>query len=137
MATSPEVERWLVEKPDPPQKALRRVREIILRADKRVTGYLKYGTLIFGYQGDTVSFVQVNKKSVTLMFHRGRQIEGRFPHLEGTGPSARFMRFKDIAEVEARAAELGHIVQAWCMMMASGGPTAKARPKTRPEVKKA
>jgi len=33
MATSPEVERWLVEKPDPPQKALRRVREIILRAD--------------------------------------------------------------------------------------------------------
>lgn len=127
MATSPEIERWFAEKSEPPQKALRRVRDVILGADRRVTETLKYGTIIFGYEGDMVSFVQANQKSVTLMFHRGRQIEGRFPHLEGTGPSARFMRFKDVAEVNARATELSKIVLTWCTMMAAGGPTPKKK----------
>ncbi len=127
MATSPEIERWFAEKGEPPQKALRRVRDVILNADRRVTETLKYGTLIFGYEGDMVSFVQANQKSVTLMFHRGRQIEGRFPNLEGTGPSARFMRFKDVAEANARASELSKIVVAWCTMMAAGGPVPKKK----------
>jgi hypothetical protein len=54
---------------------------------------------------------------VNLMFHRGARIKGEFPHLEGDGPSARFMRFGDLAEVEARDDELGTIVRTWCSMM--------------------
>jgi len=128
VATTPTIERWFAEKTDPPQKALRRVRDIILGADRRVTEKLQWGTIVFGFEGDMVSFVQANNKSVTLMFHRGRQIEGQFPHLEGTGPSARFMRFKDIAEANARATELSKIVAAWCTMMAAGGPSKSRAP---------
>ena len=31
---------------------MRKVREIILRADRRMTEFVKYGTLTFGYDGD-------------------------------------------------------------------------------------
>ena len=51
-----------------------------------------------------------------------------FPHLEGTHPSARFMRFADIAEVEARATELSAIAAAWCALVAQ----AAVKPKPTP-----
>ncbi len=127
--TSVEVERWFATKKPPAEPAMRRVREIILSADPRLTEYMKYGSVHFGYEGDFVTFVQADKKSVNLMFHRGARIPGRFPHVEGTHPSARFMRFADLAEVEARAAELSKVAVAWCTLVA---PPAEARAKSRP-----
>jgi hypothetical protein len=126
MKRNPDVERWFAEKKPPNEKAMRRVREIILSADPRMTELLQYGTLSFAYQAGFASFVQVPKKQVTLMFNVGKQIPGRFTHLEGTGPNARFMRFAGEAEVEARAKELGDIARAWCELKA---PAAK--PKAR------
>jgi hypothetical protein len=132
--TSPDVERWFAERQYPQDKAMRRAREIILRADARVTEYVKYRTVNFGYEGDMVAFVGMDRKPVTLMFHRGARITGRFPHLEGTHPSARFMRFKDLTEVEARAAELTRIVAAWCALVTpkdgATKPTVKAKRAT-------
>lgn len=122
MKTNAEVEKWFAAKKPPAEQAMRRVREIILRADPHLTEYLKYGSLMFGYEGDFVTFVQADKKNVNLMFHRGARIPGRFPHLEGTHPSARFMRFADMDEVEARADELRKVAVAWCTLVA---PTAK------------
>ncbi|MGH2594818.1 MAG: hypothetical protein ACRDH7_02510 [Actinomycetota bacterium] len=54
------------------------------------------------------------------MFNVGARIPGRFPHLEGDGPNARFMRFADLAEVEARAAELRKIGAARCAYKSPG-----------------
>lgn len=116
MKRDPFVERWLAGKPAEP--ILRRVRDVILWSDGRMTEYLKYGTVQFACQGDLASFVQHDKRSVTLMFNRGAKIPGTYPHLEGTGPSARFMRFADVEEVVEREAELTKIVRAWCEMMA-------------------
>jgi hypothetical protein len=109
---------------------MRRVREIILCADPRMSEYVKYGSLNFGYEGDFAAFVQAKQKSVTLMFHRGARIPGRFPHVEGTHPSARFMRFADLAEVEARAAELSRIVAAWCALVEPS--SVKNKPAAKP-----
>lgn len=114
--TDPEVERWFAGKPAEP--ALRRVRDVILSADPRMTEYVKYGTVQFAYHGDFANFVQHNQKHVSLMFNRGAKIPGRYPHLEGDGPSARFMRFADVAEVSAKALELTKVVAAWCATMA-------------------
>ena len=44
---NPEVERWFNEVEPPAEKALRRVREIILGADPRITEYVKYLTVQF------------------------------------------------------------------------------------------
>ena len=104
---------------------MRRVRDVILWSDGRMTEYLKYGTVQFACHGDLASFVQHDRKTVSLMFNRGAKIPGRYPHLEGTGPSARFMRFDDVDEVVEREEELTKVVKAWCEMMA---PQAKAKP---------
>jgi hypothetical protein len=122
-----EVDRWFAGKPAEP--ALRRVREVILKADPRMTEYLKYGTVQFAYDGDLASFVQHNQRHVSLMFNRGAKIQGRFPHLEGDGPSARFMRFEDVAQVNVRMPELTEVVAARCATMAPSKPkpTSKRR----------
>jgi hypothetical protein len=126
-----EVEQWFVTKKPPAEPAMRRVREIILSADPRLTEYMKYGSVHFGYEGDFVTFVQADKKNVNLMFHRGARIPGRFAHLEGTHPSARFMRFADVAEVEARATELRRVAVAWCTLVAAGTDKVKPAPKPK------
>ena len=115
MKSTTEVERWFAEKKPPTEATMRKVREIILGADRRMTEYVKYGTLTFGYDGgDFATMVQVSdKKQTSVMFNRGARIPGKFPHLEGSHPSARFMRFADPAEAKSRASELGKIVAAW------------------------
>src|SRR6202022_210241 len=120
MKPSPEIERWFAEKKPPTEATIRKVGEIVLRADRRMTEFVKYGTLTLGFEVDFATFVQVsNKKQVSLMFNRGARIPGKFAHLEGTGPSARFMRFADPAEAQARAAELTKIVTTWFSLPAS------------------
>jgi len=127
MTKNPEVERWFVEKKPPMEATLRRVREIILGADRRMTEFVKYGTLTFGYDGDFATVVQVSdQKRASLMFNRGARIPGKFPHMEGSGPTARFMRFADPVEAQKRAVELGKIVVAWCSLTsAERGPAQK------------
>ena len=124
MQKDPAAEKWFQSKPAEP--ALRRVREAILRADPRMSEGTKYGTVMFHCGGDFASFVQHDKKTVSLMFNRGGIIPGKFPHMEGAGRQVRFMRFADVKEAEARAAELGRIVVAWWDLMS----TQKAK-KTR------
>ena len=111
---NPEVEDWFAARKPPAEAALRRVREVILAADPRMTEHVKYGTVQFAFEGDMAGFVQTNKKTVSLMFMRGGRIRGDFPHIEGTGRAVRFMRFADVAEVDALAAELTAAVRAWC-----------------------
>jgi hypothetical protein len=125
--TKAEVESWF--KGKAAELALRRVRSIILEADPRMTEYLKYGTVQFGYEGDFANFVQHDKKTVSLMFNRGARIPGKFPHFEGSGPSARFMRFADTAEADVRAAELGQIARAWCALVTA--PKTKSATRSR------
>jgi hypothetical protein len=117
MKTNAEVDRWFKDKKLPAGAALQRVREIIMGADPRVTESVKYGTVTFAYEGDLATFVQYNKPGVNLMFNRGARIPGKFPHLEGSGPTARFMPFKTVGEVDARANELTKVVRAWCVAM--------------------
>lgn len=116
MTTSADVDRWFAERKPPAEKSLRRVREVFLKADPRMTEYVKYGTVQFACDGDLANFVRHGAKTVTVMFNRGARIKGDFPHLEGDGPSARFMRFADEKEVTSRAHELSAIAKAWCSM---------------------
>jgi hypothetical protein len=110
----PDVARWLDETNPALAAAMRRVAEVILSADSRLTAYPKYGTIHFAYEGDMAAFVQPKGKRISLMFNRGASIPGDFPNLEGDGPTARFMRFADLADVEAKADELAAIARAWC-----------------------
>lgn len=117
MKTDPAAEKWFAGKPAEP--TLRRVREVILSADTRIAEGTKYGTVMFHCGGDFASFVQHDKMTVSLMFNRGGIVPGKYPHVEGEGRAVRFMRFKDVAEANARKAELSKMVVAWCDLMST------------------
>jgi hypothetical protein len=113
MNRNPEVDRWLDEADHPLDAALRRAREIILGADERVTESIKWKTPTFAYEGNIASF-NPSKRLVSIMFHRGAEIPGDHPRLEGDGRLARTMRFADLDELEAGKADLEAAIRAWC-----------------------
>ena len=112
MNRNPEVDRF-DEHAHPLDDARRRVREIILEADGRVTESIKWSTPTFAYKGNIAS-LNPSKNLISILFHRGAEIPGDHPRLEGEGRLARTMRFADRDEVEAGRAELKAVIRAWC-----------------------
>jgi hypothetical protein len=129
MTKTAEVERWFESTKPPAEKAIRRLRDLILAADRRMTEYVKYGTVMFAFNGDMAGLVKFGKPGVNLMFMRGSLLQGRYPHLEGTGRAVRFLRFAEKKDVDAASAEIRAIVREWCAVR---GPTsAKTKPTSR------
>ena len=84
MNRNPEVDGWFDEKDHPMDAAMRR-RDIILGADDRVTESIKWKTPTFAFEGNIASF-NPSKRFVSLLFHRGAEIPGNHPRLEGRPP---------------------------------------------------
>jgi hypothetical protein len=113
MAKNPEVDAWFADYEHPAKDAMLQVREIILE-DDRMTETIKWKSPTFMYEGNMASFNPRTKSHVSLMFHTGASIPGDHPRLEGGGDTARYMKFTDLADVEAAEADLLAIVAAWC-----------------------
>jgi hypothetical protein len=90
-----------------------RVRELIL-SDDRMSETIKWKSPTFMYEGNMASFNPRTKAHVSLMFHTGAPIPGEHPRLQGGGDAARYMRFDDLADVEAAADEIRAVTAAWC-----------------------
>jgi hypothetical protein len=86
-------------------------RELILGADARATESIKWKTPTFAYKGNITSF-NPSKKFVSLLFHRGAEIPGEHPRLEGDGKLAHTMRFTDANDLETGRADLEAAVRA-------------------------
>ena len=113
MSRSPEVDQWFEDRDHPLDAALQLAREIMLEADARVTESIKWKTPTFSFKGNIASF-SPSKNLISIMFHRGSEIPGRHPRLEGDGKLVRTMRFADLGEVEAGRADLKAVIRAWC-----------------------
>jgi hypothetical protein len=113
MNVSPEVDRWFDETDHPMDATMRRAREIILDADGRVTETIKWKTPTFAYKGNIASF-NPSKHVVSIMFHRGAEIPGDHPRLEGDGRLVRTMRFTGLDQLEAGRGDLEAVIRAWC-----------------------
>jgi hypothetical protein len=109
----PAVDKWLDAADGPPVEMMRRARDIILGADGRVTESIKWKTPTFAYKGNIASF-NPSKHLLSIMFHRGAEIPGAHPRLEGDGKLVRTMRFADLDQLEAGRAELEAVIRAWC-----------------------
>jgi hypothetical protein len=119
MNRNPDVDRWLDEAAHPLDGTMRRARDIILGADDRVTESIKWKTPTFAFKGNIASF-NPSKNVVSIMFHRGAEIPGDHPRLEGEGKLVRTMRFAGVEELEAGRADLEAAVRAWCDWKAGG-----------------
>ena len=112
MKTDPAVDTWFAELDHPLEPVMQRIREIIRGADADMTEIVQYGTIQFVYGSPMCNFVQVkDTRQVSLMFNAAGRLKGEFPHLEGK--SVKYLRFRDLAEVDACADELRAITAAW------------------------
>ncbi len=114
MNENPEVSAWLVELDHPLKDAIEAVRVAFLEADERITETIKWKSPTFMYEGNLASIDPKARKHVAVLFHRGAEIPGEHPLLQGDGKLARYTRFGDLAAVEAGRDELAAIVRAWC-----------------------
>ena len=119
----PEVDRWFSQFHHPLKEAMMLARHIILEADERISESIKWSSPTFAFRGNIASFQPKARQFVSLMFHRGSEIPGKHPGLEGDAPLVRIMRFRDEADVVDRRSELQSVVRAWCELKA-GGPKA-------------
>jgi len=109
--TNPEVEAWFAALDHPLKDVMQRARAVLL-SDALLAEKVQYGTVTFQYVSDLCSFVQVkDKKQVSLMFNAADRLFGDFPSLEGK--SVKYLRFRSLADVDARAEELARITAAW------------------------
>ena len=106
-----------------------RVRELVLKADSRMSECIKWKTPTFTFGGNMASFNPNTKAHVSLMFHTGAKIPGKHPRLIGGGDTARYMKLADMADVEASAAALEAVVTAWIELKDGGGAKKKATKK--------
>lgn len=114
--TNPDVDRWFEAYDNPKKDVVLYMRGLILDADKRIEESIKWKSPTFSYKGNIASFNPRSKQHASLMFHTGASIPGDFPHLEGTGDVARYLKAADLAQAEQLGPELTAIVRAWCDM---------------------
>ena len=114
--SSADVDEWMEAYDNPMKPVVAEVRKVVLAADDRITEAIKWQAPTFIYDGNIASFFPKAKKHASLMFHKGAEIPGDFPNLEGEGKEARSMKFKSLEDLNSKKAELTSIVQAWCAM---------------------
>ena len=112
--SNPQVDEWFSGLDHPLKAAMLLARQAILEADQRISESIKWSTPTFAFNGNLASFQPKARQFVSLMFHRGSEIPGEHPGLEGDSPLVRIMRCRNEAEVEDRRSELQAVVRAWC-----------------------
>ena len=114
MNENPDVSAWLAELEHPLKDVILAVRGVFLEADERITETIKWKSPTFMYQGNLASIDPKARKHVAVLFHRGAEIPGDHPLLQGGGALARYARFADLASVDDGRDQLTAVVQAWC-----------------------
>ena len=118
---SPEVDAWFASYDNPQKDVLLYLRDFILDSDDRIEESIKWKSPTFSYKGNIASFNPRSKQHASLMFHTGASIPGEFPHLEGAGEVARYLKVADLGEARKIQPELVSILKAWCDMKDAGG----------------
>ena len=116
MNRNKDVDDWLKAYDNPMKPVVSAIRDLALETDSRITEAIKWQAPTFVYKGNIASFFPRAKKHATLMFHKGAEIAGDFPNLVGDGKEARSFKVTDLADLEAKQAELAAIFVAWCDM---------------------
>ena len=120
MTKNKEVDAWLKAYDNPMKPVVAAMREVILKADTRVTEAIKWQAPTFIYEGNNARFFPKAKSHASLMLHKGAVIPGDFPNLAGEGEEACSFKVASLDDLEAKADELAAILVAWCEMKAGG-----------------
>ncbi len=121
MSTNPEVDQFLQDLDHPLKDEMQAVREIILKADERMSETIKWGGPTFMYKGNMATINPRAKKFVNLFFQTGSAIENRHGVLEGDAAQVRTIKFADMDDVASKEPALTAVVKDWIAAMDDAG----------------
>lgn len=79
----------------PEQKDMaRRLRELVTSAAPELQSSVKWGNLMFTYEGTHAVAIVMHKDHANLQVFNGASLVDRFPEFEGTGRGVRHLRFR-------------------------------------------
>jgi len=111
-----EVDAWMAVYDNPMKDVVQAIREAILAADPRIEETIKWKAPTFTYKGNMASFFPKSKAHASLMFHKGAEIPGDFPILEGDGKETRTMKIRGLDDLRQNRGQIEAIARAWCDM---------------------
>ena len=114
MQDNSEVNEWFLKLEHPQKETMQAIRIVVLGADARMSECIKWSSPTFVYKADMASLQPNAKKFASLMFHKGAQIPGEHPFLEGDSRLVRTMKFLDVHDVQMKATAIEAIVVTWC-----------------------
>ena len=127
MPRTKEVDAWFARYEKPMKDVVLQIRDIVLRADERISECIKWQAPTFTFEGNLASFFPKSKQHASLMFHMGARIPGNHPRLEGSGDTSRVMKIGSVEEASRARADIERIVRAWCDWRTSGGKPSPAK----------
>jgi hypothetical protein len=79
----------------PEQKDMaRRLRELVVAAAPELASSVKWGNLMFTYEGTHAVAIVMHKDHANLQIFNGASLVDRYPELEGGGKGVRHLRFR-------------------------------------------
>lgn len=114
--SSKKVDEFLAKLDHPLKKEMAVLCDTIMKVHPEITVEVKWGGPSFYYKGDIATFSPRVKDAATLVFH---QAEGLTPGvvLEAAPKGKAYARFKNMAEVKAKAGGLQAIIRQWIKLM--------------------
>lgn len=116
MPKNPKVDAYFKKLKHPLKDEIMRVRDIILKTDRRIEEDIKWSSPTFIYKGNIASFYMNAKQLVSLMFHQGASIKDKSKLLEGDGKVSRVARFEDAKAIEKKKKALESVIKEWVSM---------------------
>jgi hypothetical protein len=100
----------------PEQRDLARLlRDLVLEAAPELASSVKWGNLMFTYEGAHAVAIVMHKDHANLQIFNGAALADRFPELEGTGRGVRHLRFRFRLPVDEEL--VGQVVRACVELM--------------------
>jgi len=107
----------------PEQKDMaRRLRELVTSASPELASSVKWGNLMFTYEGTHAVAIVMHKDHANLQIFNGASLAERYPELEGTGKGVRHLRFRYRYPVDEELVR--EVVRACVEMMEAAPRTA-------------
>lgn len=88
------IETWFDTLRPEQQELARELREAVTGAGAELAASVKWGNLMFTYEGTHAVAIVIHKDHANLQVFNGAMLIDRFPELEGTGRGMRHLKFR-------------------------------------------
>ncbi|PBQ33314.1 hypothetical protein CNR22_16535 [Sphingobacteriaceae bacterium] len=111
LSDAEQVAHWMQTSTYPLKEEIEILREVIKKADKKISERIKWNAPSYYYKEDIVTFGPDRKGRILLVFHHPFVVKIKSDLLEGDYKDRRLVYFNDAKEVKAAKKELTRIVR--------------------------